>query len=308
MAGSAGLGARLRRAVPREAREAARAAPFIVLGIALVAVSNGAIFARLAAAPPLAIAAWRVGLALLVVLPLAAAAPRPAAASHRAIAFAAGAGALLALHFATWIASLEHTTIARSVLFVSTSPIWVALLQFLAGRGTPSRAALVALVLAVAGAAVVSGGGHGGEAAMTGDLLAVAGGTAMAGYFLLSRAAQAELPFRNYLGIAYGTAAAVLWAAVLLTGTQATGFDSRTWWALAGMAAVSQVVGHSGYNWSLRHLDPLFVAVVSVGEPVLASLLGWWLLGEALDGRTGLGGLLILAGIALATLAARPRD
>ena len=73
------------------------------------------------------------------------------------------------------------------------------------------------------------------------------------------------------------------------------------------MAAISQLIGHSGYNWSLRHLDPLFVAVVSVGEPVLASLLGWWLIGEALDWRTGAGGLLILGGIALATLAARPR-
>jgi len=285
-----------------------RVAPFVVLGIALVAVSNGAIFARLADAPSLAIAAWRVGLALLVVLPLALATPWPRGVSRRSLGLAAGAGALLALHFATWIASLEHTTIARSVLFVSTSPIWVALLQFIAGQGAPPRSTLLALALAVAGAVVVSGGGLGGESALTGDLLAVAGGVAMAGYFLLSRSAQVDLPFRCYLGIAYGVAAALLWVAVIVTGTQATGFDSGTWWALAGMAAVSQLIGHSGYNWSLRHLDPLFVSVVSIGEPVLASLLGWWLIDEALDARTGAGGLLILAAIALATVAARPRD
>jgi drug/metabolite transporter (DMT)-like permease len=285
----------------------ARATPFIVLGIALLAVSNGAIFARLADAPALAIAAWRVGLALIVVLPLAVIAPRPRSSSTASIARAAGAGALLALHFACWIASLEHTTIARSVLFVSTSPIWVALIQFLAGGAAPSGTTLLALALAIAGAAIVSGGGRGGDAALTGDLLALAGGLAMAGYFLLSRGAQAALTFRTYLGIAYGVAAAVLWASVLVSGTQAAGFDTRTWWALGGMAAISQLVGHSGYNWSLRHLDPLFVAVVSVGEPVLASLLGWWLLGEALDARTGIGGLSILGGIALAALAARPR-
>ena len=87
---------------------------------------------------------------------------------------------------------------------------------------------------------------------------------------------------------------------MLLTGTASYGYDVRTWWALAAMAAVSQLIGHSGYNWSLRHLNPLFVAVVSVGEPVLASVLGWGLLGEAVDWRTALGGLLILAGIALA--------
>lgn len=285
---------------------AGRAAPYLVLAIALLAVSSGAIFARVAAAPPLAIAAWRVGLALLVVMPLALAGPRTAALDRRGIALAAGAGAFLALHFASWIASLGHTSIARSVLFVCTSPIWVALLQFATGRGIPSRATLAALALAVAGAVVVSGaGGSGG--ALRGDLLALAGGVAMAGYFLLSRAAQSTLPFRAYLAIAYGVAAALLWASILATGTQATGFDSRTWWALGGMAAISQLIGHSGYNWSLRHLNPLFVAVVSVGEPVLASWLGWWLLDEAVDSRTILGGILILSGIALATLAARPR-
>ena len=284
-----------------------RVLPFVVLGIALLAVSNGAIFARLAEAPALAIAAWRVGLALVVVVPLALTTPRVAPAGARHVGLAAAAGALLALHFATWIASLEHTTIARSVLFVSTTPIWAALMQFLAGRGAPSRSTVIALALAVAGAAIVSGAGKGGAGALFGDLLAVAGGIAMAGYFLLSREAQAALPFRSYLGIAYGVAAAVLWVAVLASGTQAAGFDGRTWWALAGMALVSQLVGHSGYNWSLRHLNPLFVAVVSVGEPVLASLLGWWLLGEALDARTVAGGALVLVGIALAALAARPQ-
>jgi drug/metabolite transporter (DMT)-like permease len=285
----------------------ATAPAFVVLGIALVAVSNGAILARLADAPPLAIAAWRVGLATLVVLPLAVAAPREPRFNTQAVACAAGAGALLALHFATWIASLGHTTVARSVLFVSTSPIWVALLQFATGRGLPSGRTLAALALAVAGAAVVSGAGRGGEAEVFGDLLAAAGGIAMAGYFLLSRAAQSGLSFRGYLGIAYGVAAAVLWSALLLSGAQAAGFDARTWWALAGMAVISQLIGHSGYNWSLRQLDPLFVAVVSVGEPVLAAGLAWWLLGEALDWRTGAGGLMILAGIGLAALQARPR-
>lgn len=278
-----------------------RVAPVLVLAIALVAVSNGAIFARLAEAPPLAIAAWRVGLALLVVLPVALLPPRGGSFERRGAFFAAAAGLLLALHFAAWIASLEHTTIARSVLFVSTTPIWVALLQFAAGRGLPSRATLVALVLALAGAAVVSGAA-GGQGAPFGDLLALAGGFAMAGYFLLSRRAQATLAFRTYLGVAYGVAAAALAVAVIATGTQGFGFDARTWAALAAMAGISQLIGHSGYNWSLRHLDPLFVAVVSVGEPVLASVLGWWLLGEAVDARTAFGGALILAGIALAAL------
>jgi len=100
----------------------AAAAPFLVLGIALLAVSHGAIFARLADAPALAIAAWRLTLASAVVIPCALAfGARPAGPAHPARAIVAGL--LLALHFAFWIASLDHTSIARSVLLVSTSPI-----------------------------------------------------------------------------------------------------------------------------------------------------------------------------------------
>ncbi len=285
----------------------ARFGPFLVLGIALVAVSHGAIFARLADAAPLAIAAWRLGFASLVVIPVALAALPRERPPARALWLAAGAGLLLALHFATWIASLEYTSIARSVLLVSTAPIWVAMIQFAIGRGAPRATTLAALLLATTGAAIVATGSGSGRVAIAGDLLAVAGAIAMAGYLLLSREAQLALPFRPYLGIAFGSAAAFLWIAVLATGTVATGFDRNTWWALAGMAVVSQLIGHSGYNWSLRQLSPFFIAIALVGEPVLASILGWWLLGEELDWRTGAGGVLILAGITLAALAARNR-
>jgi drug/metabolite transporter (DMT)-like permease len=273
-----------------------------VLAIALVAVSHGAIFARLADAAPLAIAAWRLGLACLVAVPLAITARRDRAPPRRALWLAAGAGALLALHFATWIASLEYTTIARSVLLVSTAPVWVALIEAARGRGLPPGPMMAGLVAAILGVAIVGSEGLGG-AASSGDLLALAGAVAIAGYMLMARAAQSALSFRTYLGIAYGSAALLLAIAVLATGTPAWGFDTATWWALAGMALVSQLIGHGGYNWSLRHLAPLFVAIALVGEPVLASLLGWWLFGEEPGWRTAAGGVLILAGIALAATA-----
>jgi drug/metabolite transporter (DMT)-like permease len=281
------------------------AAPILVLAIALAAVSFGSIFARLADAAPLAIAAWRMGLAALVVIPVALAGGSGVdRMDPRHAALAAAAGLFLALHFATWIASLDHTTIARSVLLVSTAPIWVAILQFVSGRGAPPLRIVLALLLAVAGVVMASAGHDWRGGMLTGDLLAVAGAIAMASYLLLSQRAQSRLPFRRYLAIAYGSAAAALWLAVAITDTTAGGFNAATWWALAGMAAISQLIGHSGSNWALRHVSPLFVAVVLVGEPVLAAMLAWWLLGEGLDWQTGAGGLLILTGILLGASAA----
>ncbi len=282
-----------------------RQAPFLVLAVALAAVSFGSIFARLADAAPLAIAAWRMGLAALVVIPVALAGGHRVQLAFRPASMAAAAGLCLALHFATWIASLDYTSIARSVLLVSTAPIWVALFQYISGRGAPGLRTVLALSFAVCGVAIASVGHGSSEGRLTGDLLALAGAVAMAAYLLMSQKAQAALPFRRYLALAYGTAAALLWLAVTVTDTASGGFNATTWWAFAGMAAISQLIGHSGYNWSLRHLNPLFVSVALVGEPVIASLLAWWLLGERLDWQTGAGGLLILTGILLGASAAR---
>ena len=283
-----------------------RAAPFLVLAVALAAVSFGSIFARLADAAPLAIAAWRMGLAALVVIPVALVGESASARLElQPASLAAAAGLFLALHFATWIASLDYTSIARSVLLVSTAPIWVAIFQFVSGRGVPALRTVLALLFAVCGVAVANIGRGTGGALLTGDLLAIAGAIAMAAYLLLSQKAQSSLTFRRYLALAYGAAAALLWLAVTMTGTAAGGYSATTWWAFAGMAAISQLIGHSGYNWSLRHLDPLYVAVALVGEPVIASVLGWWLLGEGLDWQTAVGGLLILTGILLGASAAR---
>ncbi len=279
--------------------------PYLVLGLALVAVSHGAIFARLADAAPLAIAAWRVGLAALVVVPLACTRPATGGWPLRETALALAAGAALAVHFATWIASLEYTSVARSVLLVNTAPVWVALMLLAAGRGAPPGRTLLALVLALAGVAVVGSGGGTAGGALTGDLLALAGAVAMAAYLLLAQRAQRALAFRHYLAIAWGASAAILWLTVAATGTRAGGYDSGTWAALAAMAVVSQLLGHGGCNWALRHLGPVFVAVVLLGEPVIAALLAWSLLGEGLGWRTAAGGLLVLAAIATGRSAAR---
>ena len=104
--------------------------PSLALVTGVLAVSTGAIFVRLSEAPPLVTAAWRVGLATLLLAPFAwwQARAELRSLTRQEFALAALAGVLLALHFATWIASLSFTSVANSVVLVNTNPVWVALL------------------------------------------------------------------------------------------------------------------------------------------------------------------------------------
>lgn len=280
--------------------------PLAVLAIALVGVSFGSIFVRLAVAPALAVALWRMTFASAIALPAAAVGSRRGDLPRgRAVLLAAAAGALLALHFAAWISSLDYTTVAISVLLVTTAPLWVVLLGWAALGQRPPVQTWVAIGLAVSGAVFIAAGGDGGSGAALGYVLALVGAVAMAGYLLLAREAQRVLPYRAYVAVAFGTSAAVLWIAVLASATPWRGFSSQTWGILAALALVSQLIGHGGYNWSLRHLQPAFVAITLTGEPVLATLLAWWLLGEPVTARILLGGALVLAGIVVAVRGAQ---
>ena len=118
--------------------------PILGLTIGVLASSTASIFIRFAqeSAASLVIAAYRVGIATLI-LGLILMLRKDVSiselkGSNRQLA--AGAGAFLAIHFATWVSSLEYTTVASSVVLVSTSSLFVALLSpALLGKWTVHR-------------------------------------------------------------------------------------------------------------------------------------------------------------------------
>jgi drug/metabolite transporter (DMT)-like permease len=288
---------------------ARRISPLLVLAVAVIAVAHGAIFVRLAyGAQPLAIAAWRLSIASAIVVPLALVSSRQAfrRITHRELLLSVTAGVLLAGHFATWISSLKFTSISNSVLLVSTAPVWVAIIGRLTGAVHLTRLMAIAIGLSIVGSMIIAGGSLAiGAGTLRGDVLALLGAVCMGAYLLLAQRVQRTVAFGPYVALAYASTAAWLWIAATANGTEMFGFDARTWWALAGIALVSQVIGHSGYNYSLRQLKPEFVAVTLLGEPILASVLGWLLFAEPVPLATLGGGVLVLIAIMLAAQAQR---
>jgi len=107
--------------------------PFALL-TAILAVSTASIFIRFAqmdGAPSLVIAALRLTFATLLLAPLAITRYKDEILKLTRAELTLGlvSGLFLAVHFATWISSLEYTSVASSVVFVSTGPLWVALLS-----------------------------------------------------------------------------------------------------------------------------------------------------------------------------------
>lgn len=277
----------------------------LVLLAGIFAVSLSAIFIRLADAPGVVVALYRMLLASLLLAPLSVRALRKTPLSSHTFRYAGLAGVFLGLHFATWITSLSYTTVAASTTLVATTPIWVALFSWIFLKLSPPFTVLLGVLLAVLGAALIGFGDLGsdaGSAPLIGYALALAGALSAAAYFLLGRSAQRQgLGLQAYIGVAYGVAAAVLVPLPLLFGLSYTAYSTETFLWILGLALVPQLVGHTAYNYAMKHLDPTLVATAILLEPVGASLLALAIFGEVPTALTLVGALILLVGVAITT-------
>lgn len=274
-----------------------------VLATGVAAVSFAAVLIRVAEAPALAIAAYRLCLAGLVVAPLALARDYRGLRSVTASQALGCATAALALsvHFAAWIASLEYTSVASSVVLVTTSPLLVAAVSHVAFRERLALPVAGGIGLGIIGGVVLAvGDGVAGGEELYGDFLAMVGAVAAGAYLLIGRRVRRHLSNLTYIALVYPASAMVLVAAVGITGTPFTGFSAGTYWVLLLIALVPQLLGHSSLNWALGHLSATLVAVAVMAEPVGATLLAWLLLGEMPPWSSVAGGVLVLTGVYLA--------
>ena len=281
--------------------------PYLGVSVGVLTVSTAAILIRWAqrGAPSLTIAAWRLTLATLFLSPVVWYARREElrTLTRREWASLFVSGLFLAVHFATWITSLAYTSVAASVVLVSTSPLFVGLASVLVLRERMTREMAVAIVIAIVGSVVISAGdaNAAGRHQVWGDFLALLGAVAAAGYFLIGRRLRKRLSLLAYVFPVYGTAAAALMAVLLTSGLPHLPRSPQTWLWLVLMALGPQILGHSSLNWALRYLSATYVTVATLGEPVGSTLLAWWLLDERPSIWAVVGGALILAGVVLAS-------
>lgn len=280
----------------------ARYAP---LALAVACVSTGSILVRLAQAPALAVSFHRVFLASLLLAPFAAAAAFrhwPSLGRRQRLVLTT-AGVALALHFATWIASLSYTSVAASVLLVNMAPLFTLLLSWaFLGEGV-APVVLAALAMALGGASVIAVGDWSrGSEPLKGDLLALVGAVTLSIYHVVGRGLRQALPLAPYVLGVWSIAAVTLGALAVSARVPLVGYSTRTMLVLFALALVPTLFGHGLVNRSLRVLPAPVVGLFLLGEPLGASILAYALFGEVPSPWTLAGGTLVLGALVLVVL------
>ncbi|MFL6225343.1 MAG: DMT family transporter [Actinomycetes bacterium] len=291
-------------------RVASRTSTVLWMVVGVVAISTSPILIRLAAVPALALAFWRCLAGAAVLAPFARRG-RAGGLARGDLALLGMAGVFLAAHFALWNASLALTSVGAATTLVSCTPLFVGIGARFLGEA-PGRRTWAGIALATVGAVVigvsdalagpVAGAQATGASGLLGDVLAFAGAAAVAVYLLIGRVMRQRLPVSTYAASVYGTAAAVLLPACLLTGSSLGGYAAGSWLAVAGVVIGPQLLGHTVFNSLLTSVSATVVSVVLLIEPVGATALAWLLFHELPAAGFWVGAPLVLAGSWLAII------
>ncbi len=284
---------------------------WLILIVGLVSLGISAILIRFASsAPGLAIAVWRTVFATVLLAPFALPkiGPEVRRFTGRDWRLILTAGVFLGLHFIVWIESLYHTSVASATVLVTTSPLFIAVLGFLVLRERLALRTVVAIVVAVVGAALIGLGDASDAAfpnAVLGNGLALTASLLVAVYLLIGRAVRQHTSFLAYLFPLYATAAATILAVALVRGTPLV----QPWPILAlclAMAVLPQLIGHGSFNYAVKYFPAALLGLLSLAEPIVSSILASVLFGEV-PGPLALLGMVVVVGSIAVVFAPRLR-
>ncbi len=289
-------------------------APPLVWGLLVVAVlgvsSAGAILSYLDEIPPIMRASWRLQITVIMLAPLAIYQYRQMdeisknkLIEKRTLYIILGSGVALCAHFGAWTTSLDHTSIAHSLLFVTSHPIIIVVGTAILIRRPHILETSGALVGLIGAAITLLDAKNSGEVTLFGDLLAFAGAVTVVGYIVAGRILRKWMPVFVYaLPVTLIGALLLIPISILLgENTSPIGWltsDLLAWFVT--LAFLAGIVGHTGLNACLRWLPPLTISFAVTLEPIIGTLIGWLFFDESIPGRwTWIGGLILILGILL---------
>ncbi len=278
---------------------------YIALTLGVLSFAFAPIFVRLAGdVPGLAIAVWRTVIAAAVLLPPAVSvSPEIRRFSWRELGLVLAAGVFLGLHFIAWIESLYHTTVASASVFVTSSPVILAVLGYLVLGETLTPATVGGILAAVGGAVLIGWADAGsvtlGQGALWGNTLAVTGALLVSLYLLIGRVVRQKVSWLAYLAPLYATAAATALGVAVVRGVPLFGYSWTVYGLCAGLALGPQLLGHGSFNYALQYVPAAIVGMLALLEPVGASVLAYALFGEVPPVASVGGMVVVLGGVAV---------
>lgn len=279
---------------------------FLVLLVSVISVSFASIFIKLCPeVPSITISFYRMAVSGIVISFFALNNLKELKSINKKLIFLnILSGVALGLHFIFWISSLKYTSVASSVALVTLNPIFVGIFSYIFFKEKPSINLIIGILLSIIGSFILAFGDKPtlelikeGKNPLLGDILALLGAIMASFYIILGSAVRKNVSLLTYNFIAYNSSFIFLYFVVLLTKNPFFGFNKISYLYLFLLGVIPQLIGHTGFNWALKYVKPVLIAITILGEPIGATILALMIFNEIPKGTQLLGMSLIFIAI-----------
>lgn len=274
---------------------------FPALLVGNIALAFGPWLVRLADVGPVAAGFWRLALALPLLLLVGRFAGQSAHWPRRALIVTVGIAAVFySLDLAAWNAGIRMTKLGNSTLFGNSGSFVFAAYGLILAHRAPSARQLLALLLAIGGAALLMGGSYElSPKNFAGDLLTLVAGLFYGGYLIFVERGRTELQPLPLLILATTFSIPILLLISLSLGERIWPHD---WTPLLIFALSSQLIGQGLLVYSIGTLPPLVVSLGLLTQPAISATVGWLVYRESLSATDLLGAIGIATALVLVRL------
>jgi len=266
----------------------------------MLAVSTSPIIARyLENVPAVAISFWRMGFGALILWGVSLV-KKQVPLRNENLKRTLIAGILLGIHFALFFGAIKLTTIANATFLGTLAPLITFFIEKFILKRNHAPTLIFGLGMAICGAIIIVGNRFDFSSNYTtGNLLAVCCSIFLGMAFIISENVRKEVGTVSYSRTLFSAAAATLFIIAFFKGTVLTGFSPYEFGGLLLLGIIPTILGHGSMYYAIRYVPPTVVASTPMGEPVLASIMAWFLFQEAVGFATVIGGSITLMGLFL---------
>ena len=274
--------------------------PIIVLFIGIIILSwSSIIIVWIGDLHPLIITFYRLLISGLVLLPFSLKKRQVTIKQIPKIKWQLFAAALfLALHFYTWITSLQMTTVGNSIFLESTHPLFGWILSAIILKESGSKKLVPAVLIGIVGMFVTVFNDMVGDfQALTGDFFAIASAFFIAAYLIFARQTSQKIQLVPYLSIVYLSAAGMTLIILLILSIPFWIIEIKQWGMLILLAIGPNLIGHSILNWASRKMVVYKVNMALLSESVMATIYAALLLDQIPAWNFYIGAIMILLSV-----------
>jgi drug/metabolite transporter (DMT)-like permease len=272
---------------------------FLLL-LAMFSVSTSPIIARyLENVPAVAISFWRMGFGAII-LWLISLIQKQTPLKNNNLKRTLIAGIFLGIHFALFFGAIKLTTIANATFLGTLAPVITFIIEKYILKRDYTYTLIWGLRLAVFGAVIIVSESFNFSSSLTiGNLLAVACSVCLGLAIIISESVRQKIGTINYSRTLFSSAAGTLFVIAIIMKIDILGYSYFEYGGLLLLGIIPTILGHGSMYYAIRYVSPTIVASIPMGEPVLASLLAWFLFQEIIGLGTIIGGSITLIGLVL---------